>query len=70
MGGTTRAGASFIDSCGGSGEADTRARQMFDTIFAKKEDAASVPVVRLVTIWFGTSLHPLSATFLPLHPFA
>lgn len=35
---------------------------MFDTIFAKKEDAGSVPAVRLVTIWFGASLS------LPSHP--
>lgn len=31
---------------------------MFDTIFAKKEDAAHVPAVRLVTIWFGECRSP------------
>jgi hypothetical protein len=29
------------------------ARELFDSIFAKKEQAANVPQVRLVTIWFG-----------------
>ena len=33
----------------------TRAKPLFDQIFARKDDAGQVPVVRLVTIWFGTS---------------
>ncbi|BEI82850.1 hypothetical protein CcaverHIS002_0307180 [Cutaneotrichosporon cavernicola] len=40
----------------GYGGYNTRwARQMFDTIFEKKENAAHVPAVRLVTIWFGAN---------------
>ncbi|KAL1407206.1 isoamyl acetate-hydrolyzing esterase [Vanrija albida] len=40
----------------GYGGYNTRwTRLLFDTIFAKKEDAARVPAVRLVTIWFGAN---------------
>ena len=34
--------------------------ELFDHIFAKKEQAASVPQVRLVTIWFGAHLDLIS----------
>ncbi|CAK9780049.1 SGNH hydrolase [Cutaneotrichosporon oleaginosum] len=40
----------------GYGGYNTRwARQIFDTIFAKADEAGHVPVVRLVTIWFGAN---------------
>ncbi|ORY35767.1 hypothetical protein BCR39DRAFT_512031, partial [Naematelia encephala] len=47
------------------------ARPLFDKIFARKEDAAKVPVVRLVTIWFGTndSVLPVKEQHVPLERF-
>jgi len=47
------------------------AEHLFDQIFAKKEDAAHVPVVRMVTIWFGTndSVLPSKEQYTPIDVF-
>lgn len=43
-----------IQNRGFGGYNTTFARELFDSIFAKKEQANHVPQIRLVTIWFGT----------------
>lgn len=52
-----------VQNRGFGGYNTTFARELFDSIFAKKEQAPHVPQIRLVTIWFGE--YPVPLIFIP-----